>query len=157
VTAKDLYDRDFFEWTQCNAALLRSGQFDRVDIEHVAEEIEDMGKSQRHELRSRLRILIMHLLKWRYRPDRRGSSWIRTIGTQRAEIADLLKDAPSLRNALAEHLGGVYEEAARLATQETRAKKDVFPERCPFSEDEILDPEFFPESAGYDGKSGIPA
>ena len=89
AVAKDLYDRDFVEWTVRNAELLRAGRLEEADIEHIAEEIEDMGKRQRHELRSRLRILLIHLLKWQAQPERRGPSWIATIGAQRAEIPKL--------------------------------------------------------------------
>jgi hypothetical protein len=75
MAAPQLYDRDFFEWTQCNAALLRAGQFDQADIQHIAEELEDMGKSERRRLESRLEVLLQHLLKWQIQPNRRSTSW----------------------------------------------------------------------------------
>src|SRR5215472_16561668 len=97
VNARELYDRDFFEWTQCNAALLRAGRFDHADIEHIAEELEGMGKRDQRELESRLQVLLMHLLKWKYQPAKRSSSWEGTIDTQRDEIGRLLRQAPSLK------------------------------------------------------------
>jgi hypothetical protein len=142
---KDLYDRDFAEWTARNAELLRAGRLDEADIEHIAEEIEDMGKRQRHELRSRLRVLLTHLLKWQAQRDRRGPSWIGTIATQRAEIGDLLEDAPSLRGLLCEGLGKVYGQACSQAARETGLALTTFAEVCPFSLDQILDQDFFPE------------
>jgi hypothetical protein len=78
-TAKDLYEQDFFEWTVQNAQLLRAGRLEEADLEHIAEEIEDMGRSERRELESRLSVLLSHLLKWRFQPSRRGRSWQATI------------------------------------------------------------------------------
>ena len=145
AVAKDLYDRDFVEWTVRNAELLRAGRLDEADIEHIAEEIEDLGKRQRHELRSRLRILLIHLLKWQAQPERRGPSWIATIGTQRAEIQDLVDDAPSLRNLLDESLQKVYWRAAAQAVKETGLPRTAFAEACPFTVERILDTDFFPD------------
>src|SRR5258708_37402713 len=96
-----LYDRDFFEWTQCNAALLRSGRFDQADIEHIAEEIEDMGKREYRELGSRLEVLLQHLLKWQAQPNLRTRGWGSTIKVQRIDIPKLLRGRPSLKPKLA--------------------------------------------------------
>lgn len=145
MMAKDLYDRDFFQWTLRNAELLRDGRLDEADLEHIAEEIEDMGKSQRRELFSRFRVLLIHLLKWKLQPKRPRSSWIRTISTQRAEIAALLKDAPSLRAALADNLAEIYSVAAGQASRETDMPEHCFPEACSFSLEQMLDDSFFPE------------
>ncbi len=92
-----LYDADFFKWTQRTAQRLRQRDFDEVDIEHAAEEIEDMGKRERRELSSRMEVLLGHLLKWKLQPHKRSNSWRATIVTQRQEIAAGLKDSPSLR------------------------------------------------------------
>lgn len=145
AAARDLYEQDFLEWTARNAELLRAGQFHEADIEHIAEEIEDMGLSQRHQLRSRLRVLLVHLLKWQFQPERLSSSWISTINTQRAEIEDLLEQAPSLRPALESALPKVYRRAAGLAAIETGLSPGAFPEACPFALDRLLDTAFFPE------------
>src|SRR3982751_902800 len=75
----ELYDRDFAEWTRHNAELLRAGRASEADLEHIAEEIEDMGKRERRSLHNRCVRLIEHLLKWEHQPEQRGSSWTRTI------------------------------------------------------------------------------
>src|SRR5713226_8402736 len=118
MVAKDLYDRDFFEWTQCNAALLRAGRFDQADVEHIAEEIEDMGKSERHELENRLLVLLAHLLKWRLQPERRGRSWRATIRVQRNGLLRLLRKMPSLRPYLRDNLLELYRPAVDQAIAE---------------------------------------
>ena len=145
MVAKDLYDRDFFEWTQCNAALLRAGQLDQADIEHIAEEIEDMGKSQQRELESRLEVLLQHLLKWKLRPDQRGKSWRLTANAQRREIEKLVRKMPSLKRCLKETVTEAYAYAVRAAADETELPPTSFPEICPFMIEQILDEGFFPE------------
>jgi hypothetical protein len=102
MSPADLYDRDFYEWTVRNAELLRSGRATEADLEHIAEEIEDMGKREQRELYSRLKVLIAHLLKWQVQPDRRGSSWESTILVQRRDLKRLLAQNPSLKPHLAE-------------------------------------------------------
>ncbi len=145
MTATELYDRDFYEWTRCNAALLRAGRLQDADIGHIAEEIEDMGKSERRGLESHLEALLVHLLKWRFQPDRRSRSWTATIRAQRLRIAKLLREMPSLRRLPAENLNDAYEQAVLDAIGETDLREEDFPASCPFGIDEILDPAFFPE------------
>ena len=98
--AASLYDQDFATWTSETARLLRARRFDEIDIEHVAEEIEDMGKSEKRELLSRLSVLVLHLLKWKFQREKRSSSWKATILTQRTELGRLLEDSPSLMRTL---------------------------------------------------------
>ena len=100
-----LYDRDLLAWAEQQAAQLRAGQLDQVDMEHLIEEIEAMAGNLRRELKSRLRVLLAHLLKWQFQPRRRSRSWAATIAEQRAQIEDLLEESPSLR----EHLDEVAE------------------------------------------------
>ena len=146
MTAKDLYERDFFEWAIQNAELLRAGRLGEADLEHIAEEIEDMGISQKKELYSRLRILLVHLLKWKFQPEGRpGSTWRSTIRTQRAELDALFDFAPSLRATVAKNLQKAFPKAVNDATDETGVPKGTFPDTCPFSADQVLDEEFFPE------------
>ena len=143
--AKELYDEDFFEWTARNAELLRSGRLDEADLEHIAEESEDMGKSERRELESRLEVLLAHLLKWSCQPARRGRSGKATIRVQRTELLRLLADMPSLKNHLRRNLAALYPVGIARAISETDLPDNAFPETCPFSFDQILDPDFFPE------------
>jgi hypothetical protein len=146
VAAKELYERDFFEWAIQNAELLRAGRLDEADLEHIAEEIEGLGISQKKELYSRLRVLLMHLLKWKFQPEARaGSSWRSTIRTQRAEMDALFDFAPSLRRTVEENMQKAYPKAISDASDETRLPKSAFPPTCPFTPDQVLDEEFFPE------------
>jgi hypothetical protein len=146
-TAADLaglYDEDFFEWTRRSAELLRAGRFEQADIEHLAEEIEDMGKRDLHELNSRVRVLLGHLLKWQSQPEKRSRSWERTIASQRTELGQLLEDSPSLRVKIQPNLRHIYQRSVQLAVLETGLPKSHFPTECPFTVDQILDPEFLP-------------
>jgi hypothetical protein len=145
MTARDLYDHDFFEWTRCNAALLRAGDLDQADLEHIAEEIEDMGRSQQLELENRTRVLLSHLLKWRFQQQRRTRSWTATIAVQRAEVLRLLGMMPSLRRRLREALPDIYRIAVKQTISETDLPDNTFPLSCPFTVDEILDEAFLPE------------
>jgi type II secretory pathway component PulM len=106
-----LYDEDFAIWTSETARLLRERRFDEVDIEHVAEEIEDMGKRDKRELYSRLTVLIAHLLKWKWQPERKTKSWRSTIVTQRAELRRLFEQSPSLRAIVHDAADDVYSDA----------------------------------------------
>ncbi len=139
------YDHDFFAWTMDTARLLRAGRFAEIDIDHVAEEIESMGKSEKRELVSRLTVLLAHLLKWKYQPDKRSRSWQNTMLTQRIDIHELLGDSPSLRSVLEHSIALAYQKAVLYAENETGIEKRSFPAVCPFSYDEMLDQGFLPE------------
>ena len=145
VTANaGLYDEDFFAWTQRTAELLRARRFDEMDIEHTAEEIEDMGKRDLKELNSRVQVLLAHLLKWQLQPDKRSPSWQTTIVTQRLEIEALLGQSPSLRPKLSSELAKNYSGAVKRTMPESRLSKDEFPRQCPFTVAQILDEDFLP-------------
>lgn len=139
------YDKDFYAWALNNAALIRSQQFSKVDAQHVAEELESMGKSERRELINRFALLLAHLLKWLHQPERRGNSWKYTIKEQRFEVNELLEDSPSLDHQLDEQLVYAYKKALLTAIKETGLSLDAFPEVCPFSLAEVLEENFFPE------------
>jgi len=139
------YDKDVIAWAQEQANLLRSGRFDALDIEHLAEEIEDVGKSEKRELASRMAVLLTHLLKWQFQPGRRGSSWQRTIKEQRKAIALHIKETPSLKASLAnsDWLGTVWADGITKAIEETGL--DTFPENMPWTVEQVLSQEFLPE------------
>jgi hypothetical protein len=143
-TVTTTYDTDFYAWTQEQVDLLRQGQLGKLDIEHLIEEIEDMGMSQRRALTSRLQVLISHLLKWHYQPDRRSPSWEATIHIQRSEIVDLLADSPSLRSQLNAFIERAYPKARQAARGETRLPLETFPPICPYTPAQLLDTDFFP-------------
>ncbi len=144
VTA-NLYERDIVAWAKQQAHALRAGLFDQLDIEHLADEIDDVGKSEQRELIHRLAILIGHLLKWSYQPTRRGASWESTIRTQRAAIARRLQRTPSLKHTLADPdwLADAWSDGRDLAVRET-ALPDL-PENCPWSVEKILAADWLPD------------
>jgi hypothetical protein len=140
------YEEDVVAWSIDQANLLRAGRFNDLDVEHIAEEIEDVGKSEQRELASRMAILIGHLLKWRFQSERRGASWEKTIKAQRKELAYALEESPSLRVKLAEArwIDLVWTKGVALAVAESGL--DCFPEVCIWSmADEILNPTWLPE------------
>ncbi|ACQ66951.1 DUF29 domain-containing protein [Candidatus Hamiltonella defensa] len=140
-----LYDDDFYGWSQEQANLLRTKRFNELDAENLLEEIEAMGRSERRELESRLEKLLSHLLKWQYQPSRRGKSWLLTIKEQRRKFVDCLNENPSLRNKKEKRLIIVYQYARLSAEKETNLSESVFPDQCPWTFDQIMDNEFFPE------------
>jgi len=142
-----LYETDFYEWTQNQANTLRAKNFACLDLDNLIEEIEDMGKSRRRALESRLEVLLMHLLKWQFQPRLKGPSWQFTIEEQRVRIMAHLKENPSLKSKLPACMEEAYSHAKRLAARETGLDKSSFPGQCPWSFDQIMDEDFWPESA----------
>ena len=140
------YDQDFYQWLMKNASLLRQGKFSEADTEHIAEELEAMGKKEQRELVSRLAVLLAHLLKWAFQPARRTRSWKNTIAAQRIEIMDLLEDSPSLQHELEKKIAKAYMRSRLMAENETGIDKSGFPAECPFSLENILEQDFYPES-----------
>ena len=140
------YDKDIVAWANEQAGFIRAGRFDLVDAEHLAEEMEIMGKSEKRELASRMALLLAHLLKWQYQPNRRGTSWQKTIRVQRKDIAYELRDMPSLKTLLTDQEWAdlVWEKAVLQAEDETGL--DNFPETCTWTKEQILDQDFFPET-----------
>ena len=134
----DLYERDFYAWANEQAALLRAGRLSAADIDHIAEEIESMGRSEKRELTSRLAVLLAHLLKWQAQPARRGRSWLLAIREQRREVAQVLGDNPSLRGRLPDIMADAYETALLAAQRETGLAENAFPAACPWSFDAAM-------------------
>jgi hypothetical protein len=139
------YREDFYGWALQNAELLRQGRLGEIDSERIAEELEDMGASKERELENRLGVLLAHLLKWVYQPERRGNSWRLTIEEQRRRLERLLRKNPSLKSRLAENFIDAYGDARLIASRETGLPKDKFPEACPFSLEQTLDDGYWPE------------
>jgi hypothetical protein len=139
------YQDDFYGWALHNAELLRQGRLGEIDSERIAEELEDMGGSRERELESRLGILLAHLLKWVYQPERRGNSWRVTMREQRQRVARVIRKNPSLNSKLEEAFKDGYEDARLIAARETGMNEDVFPEACPFSLRDTLDDGYWPE------------
>lgn len=139
------YAADYFAWVQDQVAALKAGEFQQLDLENLAEELGDLGNSTKREISSRLKVLLIHLLKWRFQPARRSTSWKATIVEQRNEILDELAGSPSLKSYPAEILARQYATARLKASAETRLPENVFPQDCPFAIAAILDPAFYPE------------
>lgn len=133
------YETDFYLWTQQQADLLRQGQFNRIDLdsENIAEEIESMGKRDRRAIGGYLQNVLMHLLKWRYQPERRGTSWRLSIRNGREQILDLLEESPSLKPQMGFVLQKEYPRARENAADETGLPLATFPDECPFSVEQI--------------------
>jgi ribosomal protein L29 len=134
-----LYDRDFLAWTQDQADALRRRSSNELDWENLLEEVESLGKQQRNELRSHLIVLLVHLLKWRLQPERRGRSWELTIREQRREAARVLTANPSLKPELEEVLAEAYETALLRAERETGLPSSLFPEAMPFGWADVME------------------
>ena len=139
------YQQDFYGWLKATACLVREGRFTDVDTEHVAEELEGMGRTEKRELINRLAILLTHLLKWQYQPVRRSRSWQNTLTVQRSDLLDLLEDSPSLLNEIAPAIQKAYKKALLLVEEETGIGAGSLPPVSPFSFDQIADSEFLPE------------
>ena len=140
-----LYERDFYAWTQEQAALLRSGRLEQLDTEHLAEEIEALGRQERRKLVNRLGILLGHLLKWQFQPQLRGKSWQATIIEQRQDIQELIAESPSLKSYLAEAMEKAYRKGLLLVVRETPLSLQDLPDQCPYTFEQVMDPSFYPE------------
>jgi hypothetical protein len=141
------YEADVVAWAKEQSALIRAGCLNQLDLAHIAEEIEDVGKSEQRELASRMAVLLMHLLKWKYQPSKRSKSWQFTIATQRKEVAYALKEAPSLRTKFNDisWVDLVWAKAKGKAEAETGLELATFPNICPWDMAEVLIEEWLPE------------
>ena len=141
------YEKDIVAWANEQASFIRAGRFELLDLEHIAEEIEDVGKSEQRELENRMAILLAHLLKWQYQPAIRGASWQKTIKVQRTQVNRRIQKTPSFKHTLqdTEWWEDTWGDAITQASKETGIELTVFPESCPWTSEQILDQEFLPE------------
>lgn len=143
-TTVNLYDQDFYAWTQQQAKFLKEKTLDKLDLIHLFEEVESMGASERSELVNRLEILLGHLLKWQFQPTHRGNSWEYTIIEQRDKIKDHIVENPSLKSYLEVAFEKGYKYGVLLAAKETKLSRRAFPSICEWTIDQVLDEDFFP-------------
>ncbi len=136
---KALYGTDFCSWVSKNVTFLKEKKFTELDIEHLIEEIESMGASEKRALESRFIELMQHLLKWQIQPERRGSSWEISISKQRIGIEKVLQDNPSLKYNLEARILRCYSYSRRYAAVETQLPLKIFPESCPYSLEQLAD------------------
>lgn len=146
------YEQDFLLWTEEQAKHLQNRNFDMLDIEHLVDEVISMGKSEVRELESRMAVLLAHLIKWAWQPAMRGNSrsWEATIINQRNKIARLFRQMPSLKKKMEdpelEFWISVWADAKVDAASETGINYSVFPEEMPWSKEQILDQDWYPDS-----------
>ena len=139
------YDADFVAWLEDQAQRVRRRDIDGLDFENIAEELEGLARSDRREIRNRLTVLLVHLLKYRFQPRRRSANWRSTIVEQRMQIATVLDDSPSLKDFPGTILDTCYAAARQRAAIETRLPETNFPERCPFPLEQVLASGWLPE------------
>jgi hypothetical protein len=145
-----LYETDFSAWALQQAHLLRTEELEKLDLPNLIEELEAMSVRDRRELTSRLMVLLMHLLKWRYQPTPHGRtqprSWLNTITVQRHKIELILDDSPSLRRELEERVSYAYPRARLQASRETGLPLANFPSISPYTVVQLLDDAFLPDT-----------
>ena len=147
-----LYEQDFSAWIERNMGLIRQGRLSEVDVEHLVEELSEMGRSQQHELVNRLRVLLAHLLKWQFQyhqlsrqwAEFEGKSWRNTIIEQRAALRYLLEKNPGLKSRIARALDEAYPQALDLAIDESGLPAHSFPTEIPYSAEQVFDRTFYP-------------
>ena len=148
---KSLYDRDFCAWVGSQVSALRERRFRDLDLENLIEEVGDLAANLQRELRSRLKVILIHLLKWQYQSPKRSTSWQVTLLEQRDQIHELLERNPSLRRQIPELVAKAYASAFKLAGKEmdleTSRPHRAFPVQCPWTPEQILDDDFLPSTS----------
>ncbi|MEO0928002.1 MAG: DUF29 domain-containing protein [Cyanobacteria bacterium J06643_13] len=145
LAIEDLYESDYLLWLQETSRLLKAKDFERLDLANLIEEIENLGRSERSKLRSSLRLIYQHLLKWQHQPNKRSKSWSDTIARERDNISDYLEDVPSLKKLLQDEaiLAKAYQRGRRDAIREKGVTN--LPQDCSYSIEQTLDHNFFPD------------
>ena len=141
---KTSYDQDYCLWLEHITQLLKQGKFSGVDIPNLIDEIEGLAQNQKQALKSNLRIVLIHLLKYQYQPEKITNSWVSNINEHRDRIYDILDDNPSLEQYIRDEFSRVYDRARKRASRETQKPLDVFPIECPFTIKQVLDEDYFP-------------
>jgi Domain of unknown function DUF29 len=141
----DTYVTDFNSWIDQTTQLLRDRRWHEIDVAHLIEEIQDLGKSEQRAIASQLTRLLLHLLKWQYQPQRRSDSWLDSITDARTQIELAIEDSPSLKNHPAVQLNESYKRARRQAMKQTSMQASAFPEECPYALAQVLDEGWLPQ------------
>ena len=147
-----LYDRDLALWSQEQARLLEQRRFAELDLQNLIDEVKSVGSSDKREIRNRLEVLIAHLLKWRFQPGRRSSSWERTIREQRRALSSIIEDSPSLQHYPADVLSRVYPAAHSQAADESGIDYTLLPEVSPFTIEQVMNGGFLPTQPDLDDR-----
>ena len=144
-TIKFLYETDFDLWLKETVNLLRKGEIEKLDIENLAKEIEDIGNNRKDALESNLLGVLQHLLKWKYQPQKRTNSWKASITEHSLRLNKAFKKSPSLNPYFEDVFAECYQDARLITAQETGLDICVFPETCPFERIDILNPQYLPK------------
>lgn len=144
LAKNQLYEQDFNLWLENMIHLLKEGKLLEVDYENLIEELESVGRNEKNALKSNLKILLMHLLKYQYQPEKRTNSWRYTMTEHRQRIRDSLENSPSLKSFLREILAKGYQDGRRLASDETGLAINHFPPDCPWLLDDVLNLDYLP-------------
>ncbi|MEM8778228.1 MAG: DUF29 domain-containing protein [Cyanobacteria bacterium P01_G01_bin.49] len=144
-TVKTLYETDFNLWLEETISLLKQRKLDELDIDNLIEEIEAMARSEKRGFRSNLEQLLLHLLKWKYQPNKRTGSWKSSIIEHRNRILEDLEDSPSFKSYYDEIFNKCYQNARKYAQAQTNLPMNTFPEVCPFTKSEILTSDYLPK------------
>jgi hypothetical protein len=140
-----LYEQDYFLWLDRTIEYVQKGTLDRLDLSALIEELQGMSNSEKSALESNLRILLMHLLKYRYQPDKRTNSWRFTIREHRKRLLKAFAKSPSLKRYYESVFAECYQDGRELASDETGLSLAAFPEDSPFTLDDTLNLDFLPE------------
>jgi hypothetical protein len=138
-------DQDLYGWAVQTAQLLKDKKMNEVNFDEIVEELESLGRSEKHELINRLSLVMAHLLKWQFQPNMRGHSWRYTIREQRDQAKIHWEDNPGLKGKLNEIMMKAYKVAVSKATKETGLDEKTFPQDCPYTLDQLMDETFYPE------------
>jgi len=142
--SQTLYDTDYLQWIETTVEKLQSYDYANVDWENLIEEIADMGRSERRSLKSNLIVILVHLLKWQFQPEKRSGSWEGSIIEHRRPVKEALDDSPSLKSYLEKILAECYAQAVKQAKAETGLSVESFPLNCPYQLPEVTNNEFLP-------------
>lgn len=142
-----LYDQDYYLWIEKTVEQLRQNQLQEIDIQNLIEELESMGRNEKRSVQSNLTILLMHLLKYKYQPNKRSQSWRSTIVEHRRRLLSLFKDSPSLKRYSQEIFAECYQDACQDAATETQLQVSIFPDESPFSLDDVLRVDYLADEA----------
>ncbi|MGO9059948.1 MAG: DUF29 domain-containing protein [Candidatus Binataceae bacterium] len=142
---QELYERDYYTWAMEQARALKQHRIETLDWQNLAEEVEDLGRSEKRELRSRLEVLLAHLLKWQFQPKRRSKSWKATIAVQRVRLRRHLRDNPGLNRFVPDLLAEAYDTARiEVAGRLSTAEESKLPTSCPWTFEQVVDETFQP-------------
>jgi len=140
------YETDYDAWLASQINSLQQGQWHKLDVPHLVEELQSLNKSNERELESYLIVLLIHLLKWEFQPQAQCGSWSGSIKNSRNRIAKLFKQQKLLEHRVDEFIPEAYEEAKEIASEETKIKVTLFPKNCPYKVEQLLDKSWSPDN-----------